>query len=534
MPVRSESHHPAVSQGGAIPALVESSVGARFRETARRRGNATALLWEEDDNLRRLDFMTMLGRVESTAARLQQVAAPGDRVALWAANSVDWILAEYGAALAGMVLVPMNPALTTAEATHIIADSGTRVLLAGPVWRGRDLLGFAQGLEVTPHPVVLPLEAVTQGDRITPTALPDVSPESILRIQYTSGTTGAPKGAALNHLVGANVGPLSHVTIGLDEEDIVCSPLPFHHVGGSVCTSSAALLRGSAFVVLPSFEPAATLALLRRAEVTYFGGVPTMFISMLEACDDSPDLPRLKWMMLGGSDIAPELITRVERAFGGEILNGYGQSEAPSAIQTRVGDPAWVKATTIGRVNPHREVRIADIGTGKPLGPGVAGELCVRGRLTMGRYWHENENRRSGVVDQEGWLHTGDLAEMNSDGIVTLRGRLRDLIIRGGENIYPAEVEAVLVQHPAIAEAAVVAAPDDKWGQVPVAFVRPAAGLPDLAELEEFARERLAGFKVPRDWRIVESFPLTPSGKVRKVLLAQQLLDQHPVDLPDM
>ncbi|MFI7670748.1 class I adenylate-forming enzyme family protein [Nocardia sp. NPDC049526] len=527
MPVRSEEHHPADSQGRAALALTECSVGARFRDIARHRGSATALLWEQDGNLHRLDFMTMLGRVESTVARLQQVADPGDRVALWAANSVDWILAEYGAALAGMVLVPMNPALTTAEAAHIVADSGARVLLAGPVWRGRDLLESAEALAVIPRPAILPLEAVTRGDLVTPAALPDVSPESVLRVQYTSGTTGAPKGAVLNHLVGANVGPLSHVTIGLDEEDIVCSPLPFHHVGGSVCTSSAALLRGSAFVVLPSFDPAATLALLRRAEVTYFGGVPTMVLSMLEACDDLPDLPRLKWMMLGGSDIAPELITRVERAFGGEILNGYGQSEAPSAIQTRVGDPAWVKATTIGRVNPHREVRIADIDTGKSLEPGVAGELCVRGRLTMSRYWHEDESRRSGVVDPEGWLHTGDLAEMNSDGIITLRGRLRDLIIRGGENIYPAEVEAVLVQHPAVAEAAVVAAPDEKWGQVPVAFIRPAAGLPELADLEGFARERLAGFKVPREWRIVESFPLTPSGKVQKVRLARQLLEDQ-------
>lgn len=507
------------------PPLVETSVGARFAETARRRGNATALLWEQDGKVHRLDFATMLARVESTAARLQQVAGPGDRVALWAANSVDWILAEYGAATAGMVLVPMNPALTPPEATHIVADAGARVVLAGPPWRGHDLLESAEALAVTPPPAVLPLEAVTRGEQITPAALPDVPPEAVLRIQYTSGTTGAPKGAVVTHLTGANVGPLSHLTMGLDEDDIVCSPLPFHHVGGSVCTSSAALLRGSAFVVLPGFDPADTLSLLRRAEVTYFGGVPTMFVSMLEACGDSPDLPRLKWMMLGGSDSAPELISRIERAFGVEILNGYGQSEAPSALQTNVGDPAWVKAATIGRGNPHREIRIADIGTGEPLGPGDTGELCLRGRLTMSRYWHEDETRRSAVVDEEGWLHTGDLAEMDADGIVRLRGRLRELIIRGGENIYPAEVEAVLVQHPAIAEAAVVAAPDEKWGQVPVAFVRPAAGAPDPAELEQFARERLAGFKVPRSWHTVDTFPLTPSGKVRKVLLAQQLLD---------
>ncbi|NKY60500.1 class I adenylate-forming enzyme family protein [Nocardia flavorosea] len=524
--MNSVSSHSRDGRAGTGPALVETSVGARFAETARRRGNATALLWEQDGKVHRLDFATMLDRVESTAARLQQLADPGDRVALWAANSVDWILAEYGAAAAGMALVPMNPALTRAEAAHIVTDAGARVVLAGPPWRGHNLLESAEALTITPPPAVLPIEAVTRGDRITPSALPDVPPEAVLRIQYTSGTTGAPKGAVLTHLIGANVGPLSHLAMGLDEDEIVCSPLPFHHVGGSVCTSSAALLRGSAFVVLPSFDPAGTLALLRRAEVTYFGGVPTMFISMLEACGDSPDLPRLKWMMLGGSDSAPELISRVERAFGVEILNGYGQSEAPSSLQTNAGDPAWVKAATIGRVNPHREIRIADIGTGQSLGPGETGELCLRGRLTMSRYWHEDETQRSAAVDEEGWLHTGDLAEMDADGIVRLRGRLRELIIRGGENIYPAEVEAALIQHPAVAEAAVVAAPDEKWGQVPVAFIRPVATAPDPAALEEFARERLAGFKVPRAWHIVDTFPLTPSGKVRKVLLAQQLLDK--------
>lgn len=468
----------------------------------------------------------MLDRVESTAARLQRLAGPGDRVALWAANSVDWILAEYGAALAGLVLVPLNPALTPAEAAHIVTDAGARVVLAGPAWRGHDLLTSAEALAVDPRPAVLPLAAVTRGDRVTPAPLPDVPPESILRIQYTSGTTGTPKGAVLTHLIGANVGPLSHLAIGLDEDDIVCSPLPFHHVGGSVCTSSAALLRGSAFVVLPGFDPAGTLALLRRAEASYFGGVPTMITSMLEACGDSPDLPHLEWMMLGGSDVSPELITRVEQAFGVEILNGYGQSEAPSALQTNTGDPAWVKASTIGSVNPYREIRITEVGTGVPLAPGETGELCLRGRLTMPRYWHEDESGRSAAVDEEGWLHTGDLAEMDADGIVTMRGRLRDLIIRGGENIYPAEVEAVLVQHPAVAEAAVVAAPDEKWGQVPVAFVRPATGPLDPAELEEFAREHLAGFKVPRVWHTVDTFPLTPSGKVQKVRLARQLLDE--------
>ncbi|MEU7815161.1 class I adenylate-forming enzyme family protein [Pseudonocardia sp. NPDC049154] len=503
--------------------LVDSTVGGRFAEVAERRARATALVWDDGGELRSLDFTTLHSRVRGAAARLLELAEPGDRVALWAANSVDWIVAEYAVATAGMVLVPMNPALTATEAAFVLSDSGARVVLAGPPWRGRDLLGTAR--ELDGNRTVLPVEEVAQ---LTGTVAPSVgvTPDTPLRIQYTSGTTGVPKGALIDHRLGANIGPISHATIGLTETDVVCSPLPFHHVGGSVCTSSAALLRGATFVLMASFEPLEALSLLERAQVTFFGGVPTMMVAIMERCGGTPPpLPHLRLMMLGGSDVAPELIARVEQAFDAEILNGYGQSEAPSALQTHVGDEAWVKAGTIGRVNPHREARITDPATGEPVPPGTTGELRLRGPLTIRRYWNEAPDGPSVLVDEQGWLHTGDLAEMDADGIVTLRGRLKELVIRGGENIYPAEVEAALAQHPGIAEIAVVGASDPTWGQVPVAFVRPLGDPPTAEELEAFARERLASFKVPRTWRFVSEFPLTPSGKIQKFRLARELSD---------
>jgi fatty-acyl-CoA synthase len=476
-----------------------------------------------------MSYAELLRRSRAVAAAIAARLAPGERVAIWSANNPEWIIAQVGAALAGMVLVPLNPALTDAEAGFIVGASSARALLAGPPWRGRDLVASAIGLAVDAGDLdVLPLvewtSAVAAADEAT--RLPEVAPDDLFLVQYTSGTTGAPKGAMLTHLVGTNGGPISHRALGLTEDDVVCSPLPFHHVGGSVCTVLATLLRGGTYVVLPGFDAAQTLATLMRDEVTFFGCVPTMLIAILEQCGGrAPDLPALRRVMVGGTTVSPALITRIEQEFGVEVFNGYGQSEAPSALQTRPGDSAEVKAMTIGRPNAHRELVIRDAATGEPVPDGDIGELCLRGPLTMTGYWDDRGSHAS-ALDPDGWLHTGDLGSRDADGVVTLHGRLRDVIIRGGENIYPAEVEAVLGTHPAVADVVVVAAPDPWWGEVPAAFVRPAATAVDPAELEAFARERLAGFKVPRIWREVEHFPLTASGKVQRFRLAEQLAGQ--------
>jgi fatty-acyl-CoA synthase len=512
----------------ATEPLDRSAVGAAFLRVAGRRPDAVALRWDLDTAPLSMTYGELALRARRLAHRILQELNPGDRLALWSANSPEWITAQLAAALAGVVLVPINPALTEDEARFILSSSGARLLLAGPVWRGHDLVASATAVskdlpELTARPLMEWVQLPDDGDDADD--LPAVSADDLMLIQYTSGTTGAPKGAMLTHLVGTNVGPLSHGALGLTETDVICSPLPFHHVGGSVCTVLAALLRGATYVVLPGFEVQQTLITLQRADVTFFGGVPTMMLALLEHLGSgSPALPSLRMAMVGGSTVAPSLITAFEEAFGIEVANGYGQSEAPSALQTRPGDSAVVKAETIGRANPHREVTVLDF-DGVPAAPDIVGELCVRGELVMSGYWPDGQVRRSGEFDQAGWLHTGDLASQDAAGVVTLHGRLRDVIIRGGENIYPAEVEAVLATHPDVAEVAIVAAPDPRWGEVPVAFIRTTLPSMDPVQLEAFARERLAGFKVPRAWHYVSEFPMTASGKIQKFKLSELLAD---------
>jgi fatty-acyl-CoA synthase len=519
------------SQPAALTPIERSAVGAVFLTVAGRRPDAVALRWDLDTIPRSMTYGELARQARRLAHRILEELAPGDRLALWSANSAEWIMVQLAAALARVVLVPVNPALTESEARFILSSSGARLLLAGPVWRGHDLVASATEVakalpELTARPLMEWVQLPDDGEDVSDVpALPAVSPDDLMLIQYTSGTTGAPKGAMLTHLVGTNVGPLSHGVLGLTEHDVICSPLPFHHVGGSVCTVLATLLRGATYVVLPGFEVQQTLVALQGADVTFFGGVPTMLIALLEHLGGaSPDLPSLRMAMVGGSTVAPSLITRFEEVFGIEVANGYGQSEAPSALQTRPGDSAVVKAETIGRANPYRQVTVLDF-DGVPATPDVVGELCVRGELVMSGYWPDGQVRRSGAFDQAGWLHTGDLASQDAAGVVTLHGRLRDVIIRGGENIYPAEVEAVLATHPDVAEVAIVAAPDPRWGEVPVAFVRTTLPSMDPVQLEAFARERLAGFKVPRAWHHVSAFPMTASGKIQKFKLSELLAD---------
>jgi fatty-acyl-CoA synthase len=512
--------------------LNRSAVGAAFTAVAARRPDAVALRWDVDTRAGSMTYGGLAVRARRLAKRLlDDDLAPGDRLALWSANNYQWIVAQLAAALAGVVLVPINPALTESEARFILTSSGARLLLPGPLWRGRDLVATASALATdVPDLRICPLTEWVEspdGDEDPGAAagLPTVSPDDLMVIQYTSGTTGTPKGAMLTHLVGTNVGPLSHGALGLTEDDVICSPLPLHHVGGSVCTLLATLLRGATYVVLPGFEVRQTLTTLRRAEATFFGGVPTIMLALLEEVGDaSPDLPALRMTMVGGSTVAPALITAIERTFAVEVANGYGQSEAPVCLQTRPGDTAIVKAQTIGRATPYREVTILDL-DGVPVPPDVLGELCVRGELVMSGYWNERDASRSSAFDDAGWLHTGDLAAQDADGVVTLHGRLRDVIIRGGENIYPAEVESVLATHPDILDVAVIAAPDARWCEVPVAFVRTRRAALDPAELEMFARARLASFKVPRTWHQVPEFPLTASGKIQKYKLTELLAE---------
>jgi fatty-acyl-CoA synthase len=280
--------------------LNRSAVGAAFIAVAARRPDAVALRWDVDTTPESMTYGGLAVRARRLANRLlDDDLAPGDRLALWSANNYQWILAQLAAALAGVVLVPLNPALTDSEARFILNSSAARLLLPGPLWRGRDLVATASALATDlPDLRICPLTEWVESpdgdeDPGAVVGLPTVSPDDLMLIQYTSGTTGTPKGAMLTHLVGTNVGPQSHGALGLTEDDVICSPLPLHHVGGSVCTLLATLLRGATYVVLPGFEVTQTLTTLRRAEATFFGGVPTIMLALLEEVGDaSPDSPR--------------------------------------------------------------------------------------------------------------------------------------------------------------------------------------------------------------------------------------------------
>lgn len=482
---------------------------------------------ETEGEFRTWTYGELYAAAVAVARGLLEDAEPGDRIALWGPNCGEWVIVDYAIALAGLTLVPLNPVLTDPEAKDLIERSGAVAVIAVPEYRGRrplerarEFVGSAPALRrvVALDRVVEELGSSRSSD------LPTVSPYGPYLIQYTSGTTGKPKGALLNQHAALNTGALLLPLLGVTEPGVWLNPLPLHHVGASVCMLFGVLASGGTIVLCPNFDPGTMLALLEKCRAKVLGAVPTILIAMLEHPDFARrDLSALEVVQIGGSTVAPALIRRAEEALGARIVNAYGQSEAPSAVQTRLEDPDEVKALTIGRPGLHREAKIVRPGTVETALHGEAGELWIRSPLRMMEYFADKAHTDA-TIDSDGWLRTGDLCSMDADGVITIRGRLRDVVIRGGENIYPAEVEDVLLRHPAVADVAVVGAPSERWGEEVAAFVRFRPGMEaDWAELEAHAAASLARFKVPRVWRAVEDFPLTPAGKVQKYRLREWL-----------
>ncbi|HVM65309.1 MAG TPA: class I adenylate-forming enzyme family protein [Acidimicrobiales bacterium] len=489
------------------PDLDARPVGRVLEDLARRRGDHPALLWESGGSIRSLSYAELCEGSTELAVRLARWAGRAP-VAVAAAASIDWLTLEYASALSGTPLVPVNPALTDEEIAHILHASGARRVLADEAYRGAPLLGRLPGA----HPLG------AWRDLPSGTAeLPTVGTDDAFLVQFTSGTTGRPKGAVLSHRAAYNCARVSFAAMGGRSDDIWLNVMPMHHVGGSVSVALAVLSAGATLVVVPAFEPGAVLGLLERTRATIIGTVPTMQLALLEHPRfPATDLGALRIVQSGGSVVPAALIRRAEESFGAVVVNAYGQSESPNAIQTSPADDDRTKAETIGRPNPRRDVRIVRA-DGTTAAFREAGELWMRSPLVMDRYVGVAPEVAAQTLGADGWLRTGDVCSMDERGVVTVHGRLRDVIIRGGENIYPAEVEGVLMRHPAVADVAVVAVADDRWGEVPVACYRPGPDGPaDEKELEQFAREHLASFKVPRRWVVMATLPLTASGKVKK------------------
>jgi len=464
-----------------------------------------------------------LGRDVDRLARdlLARGVAKGDRVGIWALNCPEWVLVQYATARIGAILVNINPAYRTHELAYALNRSGVGLLVSQSAYRDSDYRAMVE--EVRDRCPGL-RETLWIGDWQLIDGegeFPELSCDEPINIQYTSGTTGFPKGATLSHRNILNNGHCVGELLGYTEQDRICVAVPFYHCFGMVLGNLAALSHGACVVIAsPGFDPAATLRAVAAERATSLYGVPTMFIAELGLPDFAEfDLSSLRTGVMGGSPCPVEVMKRVMTDLHmAEVAIAYGMTEtSPVSTQTRRDDDLEHRTATVGRVLPHVEVKVVDPVSGRTVPRGEAGELCTRGYSVMLGYWDEPE-RTAEVVDQEGWMHTGDLAVMREDGYLSVVGRIKDVIIRGGENIYPREIEEFLHGHPGIADIQVVGVPDGRYGEEICAFVilRDPAGTLTQAELAEYCRGRLAHYKTPRQVRVVAAFPMTVSGKVRK------------------
>jgi fatty-acyl-CoA synthase len=522
----SASYQPADS---SRPVL-ETTVGGVLREAAERAAGRLALVEGTPDSglRRRWSYADLLAASERVARALLGRFAPGEHVAVWAANCPEWLLMEFGSALAGLTLVTVNPALRANEVAYVLGQSRAAGVVLAPTYRGADL---AQTLARVRDQLpglreVISLanwdDFVGSGSPIQ--RLPDVLPEDAAQIQYTSGTTGFPKGAVLRHRGITNNARFCAEILQAGPEDVWVNPMPLFHTAGCVLVTLGAV-QGLFTQVLPlGFDPGLMLQLIESERGTLFVGVPTMLLAELDHCDfPGRDLSSVRCAFSGGATVPPTLVRRVESALGVPMSIVFAQTEASPAItQTRLDDSSADRAETLGRPHPRVEVEIVDPATGETVPIGSVGEICTRGYHVMKGYF-DNPEATSQAIDAEGWLHTGDLGYMDERGYCRIEGRLKEMIIRGGENIYPREIEQLLHTHPGVADVAVIGVPDDHWGEQVAAFVRQVPGNPVTQDdLASYCRAHLAAHKAPRHWIFVDAFPLPPSEKVQKFLLREQ------------
>ncbi len=521
---------PSYVHGASPVGLLGETIGENLRRTVERHGDRDALVVSSQSyraTYRQLwDATTALAK-----ALLRRGIERGDRVGIWAPNRFEWVVAQYATARVGAILVNVNPAYQARELQHALNQSSLRLLLLSRGFRDRDYVEIVErvrpecpALEQT---VVLDdgwaalLEEgapVEDGELAAREA--DLTFDDPINIQYTSGTTGTPKGATLSHHNILNNGFFCGEILGYTEHDRVCIPVPFYHCFGMVIGNLACTTHGACMVTPGAeFRPDHTLAAIEAERCTSLYGVPTMFIAQLDHPDfDHTDFSSLRTGVMAGSPCPAEVMRQVrERMNIREITICYGMTEtAPVSTQTRVDDPVEKRVNTVGRIHPHVEIRIIDPESGGVVPRGERGELCTRGYGVMLGYWNDDEATRA-AIDDARWMHTGDLACMDDEGYVSIVGRIKDMIIRGGENIYPREIEEFLYTHPDVADAQVIGVPSARYGEEVAAWVMPKPGaILDGDALTAFCRGAIASYKIPRHWKIVDAFPMTVTGKIQK------------------
>ena len=527
--------------GASLTPMIGETIGANFDRIVASYPERDAVVVRHQDV--RWTYAEFRARVDRVARALVAIGLrPGDRMGIWAPNCAEWLLVQYASAKAGVILVNVNPAYRTSELEFVLKQSGCRVLISARAFKSSDYVAMVK--EVAPRCPALERtvfldsvdweELLAAGDGVAagdgelslPTGLQFDDP---INIQYTSGTTGFPKGATLTHHNILNNGFFIGETCRYTAEDRVCIPVPFYHCFGMVLGNLACTTHAACMVIpAPSFEPRATLEVVQNERCTSLYGVPTMFIAELDLPEfDEFDLTSLRTGIMAGSPCPVEVMRNViDRMHMAEVTICYGMTEtAPVSTQTSADDDIDHRTSTVGRVHPHVEIKIIDPTSGSCVERGTSGELCTRGYSVMLGYWNDPE-QTAGAIDPAGWMHTGDLATMDQDGYLNIVGRSKDMIIRGGENIYPREIEEFLYTHPEIKDVQVVGVPDERYGEEIAAFViERTPGTVDAEAVREFCRGKIAHFKIPRYVMPVEEFPMTVTGKIQKFKLRHQAIE---------
>ena len=511
--------------------LLGDTIGENLDRTVRRFAGRVAMV--DVPVGRRWTYAELAAEVDALALGLLAAGiTKGDRVGIWAPNCAEWTYTQYATAKIGAILVNINPAYRTSELEYVLNQSGTKLLIAAQRLKTSDYAAMIADVRprcaALEQVVLLGTQAWTSllttgrsADRRALDAI-ELSADDPINIQYTSGTTGFPKGATLSHHNILNNGYFVGELCNYTHEDKICIPVPFYHCFGMVMGNLAATSHGAAMVIpAPTFDPVATLEAVQAERCTSLYGVPTMFIAELAVPDFARfDLTSLRTGIMAGSPCPVEVMKQViDRMSMSEVSICYGMTEtSPVSTQTRVDDSIERRVATVGRAGPHIEIKVIDPATGLTVARGAPGELCTRGYSVMLGYWQQPD-KTAEVVDAARWMHTGDLAVMDDDGYLSITGRIKDMVIRGGENIYPREVEEFLYTHPDILDAQVIGVPDAKYGEELMAWVRMRPGATPLTAeaLREFCQGKLAHYKIPRYIHITDEFPMTVTGKVRKV-----------------
>ncbi|MCA1218205.1 AMP-binding protein [Streptomyces sp. 8L] len=530
------------THGTGTTPLLGDTIGANLARSVAAHGARDALV--DTVSGRRWTYAEFGADVERLARALIALGIEkGDRVGIWAVNCPEWVLVQYATARVGAVMVTVNPAYRTGEVAFVLRQSGVSLLVASVAHRTSDYRAMVDEVRAecpalrAVHYIGDPSwdELVAAGSGATADQLAareaGLSCDDPINIQYTSGTTGFPKGATLSHHNILNNGYFVGETVGYTPADRICLPVPYYHCFGMVMGNLAATSHGSCMVIpAASFDPAATLAAVQAERCTSLYGVPTMFIAELDLPGFAAyDLSSLRTGIMAGSNCPVEVMKRVVAEMNmTEVSICYGMTEtSPVSAQTRREDDLERRTGTVGRALPHIEVKVIDPASGVTLPRGEPGELCTRGYSVMLGYWDE-PGRTDEVIDAGRWMHTGDLAVIRDDGYVGIVGRIKDMIIRGGENIYPREIEEFLHTHPKVADVQVVGVPDERYGEQVVACVIPRdpADPPGTGEVAAYCAGRLAHYKVPHRVEIVDAFPMTVSGKVRKIELRERFTER--------